>query len=268
MKKKLGIPIPGEHGAWAVLYASFAVGWAASDPAFDVKIILLLISVSGLFLSHEPLVKLLRARKHGAPSENRLHWVKWMGIYLSAALLAGAILLFVYQRWILLAGGLLAAVLFSIHLRLAFRRRDRNLAGEVLGIMGLTLTAPAVAITAVGHVDSRALLVWLSCILYFASGIFYVKMRVSHRLKPVHFSLRKRQCLAYHAVLLVLLIVASILLQLPALMLLGFVPIITRAVWHAFRPGGTLDLKQIGYREVLYTVIFAICSGVGWIVAG
>jgi len=268
MKKKLGIPIPGEHGAWAVLYASFAVGWAASDPAPDMKIFLLLIAVTGLFLSHEPLVKLLRARKHGAPLENRRHWLKWMGIYLSAALLAGAILLLVYQRWILLAGGLLAAGLFSIHLRLAFRRQDRNLAGEVLGIMGLTLTAPAVAVTAVGHLDSRALLVWLSCVLYFASGIFYVKMRVSHRLKPIHFTLRKRQCLAYHTTLLILLIGASIGFHLPALMLLGFVPIIARAFWHAFRPGGTLDLKKIGYREVLYTVIFAICSSAGWIAAG
>ena len=263
--RKLGVPVPGEHGAWAVLYASFVVGWAAAGADLDLRIAILLTTITGLFLAHEPLIKILRSRKHGAPEQNRRHWLAWLGIYLSMAFVGGGILLLFYRLWLLLAIGLAAAILFSVHLHLAFRRRDRSLAGEILGVMGLTLAAPIAGITAESHGAVQTLLVWASCGLYFSSGIFYVKMRVSQHLKPGHFPIRRFQCLAYHTVLLVLLMIASATLHLPVLALLGFVPIILRAFWHALRPAGSLDLKEIGYREVFYTVIFTVTSGAGWI---
>ncbi|MEJ2146180.1 MAG: YwiC-like family protein [Acidobacteriota bacterium] len=124
------VPIPHEHGAWAVLYSSFLVGWAATG-RLHLTVIFLLTATTSLFLAHEPLIKLIRARKYGA----RL---------------------------------LVCAFRFNIS--------------------------------------------WLP--------------------------------------------------------LLGFLPILGRGFWHAFRSEGSLNLRRIGYLEVLYTILFTILMGAGVLVDG
>ncbi|MEJ2076523.1 MAG: hypothetical protein P8Z74_00735 [Acidobacteriota bacterium] len=58
---------------------------------------------------------------------------------------------------------------------------------------------------------------------------------------------------------------SSSLLWLP---LLGFLPILGRGFWHAFRSEGSLNLRRIGYLEVLYTILFTILMGAGVLVDG
>ena len=43
--------------------------------------------------------------------------------------------------------------------------------------------------------------------------------------------------------------------------LLGYVPILARSFWYVARPQKKLDLKQIGWSEVVYSVIFLIAAG-------
>lgn len=261
------IPIPHEHGAWAVLYASFAVGWAASAH-LSIVVLWLLVAATGLFLAHEPLIKLLRSRRHGAPQENLRHWRKWLVVFAAPAIASGLLLVAYYRLWSLASFGLLAAALFCVHLYLASRRRDRSIAAELLGIAGLTATAPAVYAGLEGGVDWTACLLWTLCILYFGSGVFYVKMRVSQKLKPQEFGSRRSQCLGYHILILLLLLVFALRFGLPWLPLLGFVPILGRAFWYAFRTDRSLNLRKIGYLEVLYTILFTILTGAGALVSG
>ncbi len=264
---KLKVPIPHEHGAWAILYASFVVGWAAAA-SLSLIVLLILIATTGLFLAHEPLIKLLRGRRHGARPENLRHWFNWLAIFAVPALAAGLILLLYYRLWLLAIFGGTAGVLFCVHLYLAAQRQDRSAFGELLGIAGLTLTAPGVYAGVEGRVDWTALIVWSLCLLYFGSGVFYVKMRVSRNLKPKEFGSRRSQCLGYHFLVLAILCVLALGLGLPWILLLGFVPILGRAFWHAFRSGGPLNLRRIGYLEVLYTIVFTILTGAGSLISG
>ncbi len=266
-RSNLKIPIPHEHGAWAVLYASFAVGWAASARISPV-VLWLLIAATGLFLAHEPLIKLLRSHRHGARRENLRHWRQWLLVFSLPAVASGLLLLVHYRLWSLAVFGLVAATLFCVHLYLASRRKDRSILAELLGIAGLTATAPAVYTGMEGSIGWTAVVLWFLCVLYFGSGVFYVKMRVSRKLKPREFENRRSQCLGYHLLILVLLIVFALRFGLPWLPLLGFVPILGRAFWYAFRPGGSLNLRRIGYLEVFYTILFTLLMGAGALVSG
>jgi hypothetical protein len=38
--------------------------------------------------------------------------------------------------------------------------------------------------------------------------------------------------------------------------MLGFAPVLGRAFWYAFRPATVLNLKQVGWTEVAYSIWF------------
>jgi hypothetical protein len=250
-----------------VLYSSFLVGWAAAGK-LNPTVVFLLTATTALFLAHEPLIKLLRAHKHGARVDNVRYWRKWLTIFSALAVSAGLVLLLHYGRWVLLAPTAVAAAVFSVHVFQVVHRKDRSTASELLGIAGLTAASAVAYVGLEGRLEATAFLIWGFCLLYFGSGVFYVKMRISRKLKPQDFANRRNQCLAYHVAILAFLLLGAFRLALPWLPLLGFLPILGRAFWHAFRAEGSLNLRRIGYLEVLYTVLFTILMGAGALVSG
>lgn len=260
---KYPVPLPREHGAWAILYGSFLTGFAAAW-TLDLKILLFLMVVSGVFLSHEPLVKLIRSLKHGGQPELIRWWSFWLTAELTAVALAGSILLIHYQLFVLLPIGLVVAMLFGVHLKLSAGRKDRSVTGELLGIVGLTASGPSAYLVGVGNFDAAFWLIWSLNFLYFASGIFYVKMRVSRFLKPALFKRRARDCVIYHSLQGILLAAGALSGWIPWMMLLAFAPIIVRAFWHTFHSEKQLNIKRIGYSEVLFTVTFIVLFVFSW----
>ena len=53
-----------------------------------------------------------------------------------------------------------------------WKNRVRSVAGELVGICGLTLTAPLAHYAAVGEIQLLGLWLWALCILYFSSSVF------------------------------------------------------------------------------------------------
>lgn len=250
-----------------MLYSSFLVGWAAAGK-LNPTVAFLLTAATALFLAHEPLIKLLRARKYGARAENIRYWRKWLTVFSALAVSAGLVLLLHYGLWVLLVPAAAAGAVFSVHVFQVVNRQDRSASSELLGIAGLTAASAAAYVGLEGHLQATAFLIWGFCLLYFGSGVFYVKMRISRELKPQHFENRRNQCLGYHVAILVVLLICAFRFGIPWLPLLGFVPILGRAFWHAFHAGGSLNLRRIGYLEVLYTIFFTILMGAGALVSG
>jgi hypothetical protein len=255
---RLQPPMPKEHGAWAMLYAPLliAIGFAGR---FDTPVWLFIAVVTLAFLAHEPVATL--ARFHGAPlaRKERLQQARlWLIIYAILAAPACALLLFFYNRWHLLTMGVLLMVLFGLHTYLTSKRIERQFTGEFLGVLSLTLTAPAAYYVALGRIDKLGLLLWLFNLLYFSSAIFYVKMRVSRSVKRSNADLLTWQCAGYH-----LLLLAGITLIVwrgwfSALVLLAFLPAIGRA-FSAMRPEeNRLNLKRLGIAEIGYTVAYVL----------
>ncbi len=252
------MPIPKEHGAWAVLYASFLSG-AASVGRFEMEILFFWVVVTALFLARHPLSRLARLRAVGPIDADKFnYWMYWFVIYLGVGLAATVPLLFYYQLWYLIPMGSVAVLVLLAHPYLSGKRAERRLLGEFLGVFGLTLAAPGAYYVMQGRLDDVGLLLWFWNLLYFTSGIFYVKMRVGCFARKPDAHLLLWQCAFYHLLLLFLVTTCVWWGGVSPLFLIAFLPIVVRAfVGMLIRRRG-LNLKRIGYAEIGFTVIFVV----------
>jgi len=265
MKNRGKAPVPREHGAWFVLFGSVLVGTAAAGRMGE-ELLLFASSVFFLFLAREPLSKLLRTRLRPAPRDREKRWKQWLAVELLLATLTGLPLLLVYRRWELLWFAGLGIGMFAIHLWWAERRLDRTLTAQLLGMVGLTAAAPA-AVTALRQADSGLLLtVWMICSLYFASGVFYVRMRVAAAVKPARWPQNRALCLGYHLLLAIAVSVLTAGSWLHDWSWLGYLPVVVRGLCHALCPAEeALNIRSLGYTEAAYSVFFVSVQAILWL---
>lgn len=253
--------LPREHGAWVILYAPALITMAGLWPVAITPCLLLLLAITGIFLGRNAIGLVMRKR---AESGTKF----WLTIYLIMAVVGTVPLLLLYHRSDLILVGGLAAVLFGIHATLLLtpsrKRLDLSQWGEVLSVGALALTAPAAYAVAVGHLGVMAWCFWFSCLLYFSSSIFFVKMLLKTVKIKGKFGWRQRwqvgrDNVIYHA--LVILIVVSVTLvqrDLGAILsIMAYLPVVARA----FKGWLTLTnklpaLKCVGVGETLYSLWF------------
>jgi len=226
--------MPREHGAWGILLIPFATAVGVSG-VFDLKVALLLASILCFFVARTSYLK-----------DN----ARWTNLLLATSFACVVPLLFLWQLWWLAAFGAVATPL-------AFRKTERSITMQLLAVCGLTLTAPAAWYTATLQIDRRAWLLWLLNALYFAGGVFYVKMHVAAAVG------RK----AFESLLEKLRFGASVLVYYGALAILGvilwpvtlaYAPVVVRAVAGVCRLSPTLRIKRLGWTEVGYSIAFAV----------
>lgn len=216
-------PMPREHGAWGILLIPFATAVGVAG-AFDLKVALLLAGVLCFYVA-------------------RTSWLKknvpWTATLLTGSIACVTPVIFVWNLPWLAAFGVVAAPL-------AFRKTERNVAMQLLAVAGLTLTAPAAWYVATGQLDYR---LWLLNALYFAGGVFYVKMHIATAIarKPVG----RAPVMIYYGAL-----AGMVAWWWPVG--LAFVPVIVRAFVGAARVSPVLRIKRLGWTEVAYSVVFAV----------
>ena len=255
--------LPKEHGAWALLYGPFLLTMAALG-RFEVRVLAFFLTFTALFLAHEPLSKLVRSARHGAPRSQLIYWKRWLAVYLGVALTAGLYLLWQYRLWDLVPLGLLIITLLLLHLYLIRERREKAVWGELLGVVGLSATAPATYYVMEGRWDETCILLWFLSFLYFTSGIFYVKMKVSRFIKSAGPRNRVRHCIVYHVFLFVTLLLLSWSGFISPLLILAYVPIITRAFVGVSAREERLNIRKIGYTELAHTCLFLALFTLLW----
>ena len=256
-------PIPKEHGAWALLYGPFLLALAV-QPSFEPRVIALFAAISALFLAHEPLSKLARTSRHPVPRPRSRHWRLWLWVYLTVAVISGAYLLWRHHLWLLIPLGLAVGFLLIIHLILVVRRKERSVAGELTGVMGLTASAPITSYVVTGLLDRTSVLLWVLTLLYFASGIFFVKMKISRFTKPADYRNRVRQCFGYHTFVCLALFLLVWCESIPPLLSLAYLPILVRAFAGILSKEERLNVRRIGYTELMHTVLFLVLFGLWW----
>jgi hypothetical protein len=250
------LKLPKEHGAWAMLYVPFAVGALVAWSA-PLRLLLLAVSVTFVFIARESLLIWWRARGRGRQNDEALRFTV---SYLALAGVFGAPLLLVYHLYWFIAMGLAALVLLAINARQAVRREDRTIGGEMMAIAGLTLTAPAAFYAARGAFDVDALWLWVLCAVYFASSVFYVKLRVN-TISPRMNEARRQawwRCAFYHAFLLASLLVLALTGNLNLFAFAAFAPVLTRSFWYLARPERRINLRRVGWLEMVYSLVFLV----------
>lgn len=219
-------PVPREHGAWGILLIPFATAVGVAG-VWNLPVALLLVSVLCFYLARTSYLK------------RQLRWTVLLLAGSSAALLP---LVLVGKRWWLLAVG--AAVV-----PLAFRPTTRGLRAQLLAVAGLTLTAPAAWYAATGDLGGQAWRLWLLNALYFAGGVFYVKMHIAAASARGANKWRLgAPTLGYHGALAV---VAALWWPVGAALL----PAIARAVWGTATLSPRLRIKRLGWSEVVVSLV-------------
>lgn len=261
MSLRSRLKLPKEHGAWAMFYVPFVLGIFVAG-RFNLAVLLLLLASTAMFISRESLLVWWRARKRGRQTQASIEAGRLLLVYFAIAALTGLPLLLVYRFLWLVPMCLFGAALLVLNGWQATDFEDRTVPSEVIAIIGMTMTAPAAYSVANGLWKPTALWLWVLSAAYFASSVFYVKLRVTelHAKNPKDKTQARWRCVVYHGFLLAALVVLAVTRSLPFFALLAFAPVLARTAWSLIKPAGQLNLKRIGIAEIIYSLIFLIFS--------
>lgn len=250
------LKLPREHGAWGMLYVPMLTGLLAAG-SFPTPVLLLALSATLVFIARESLLAWWRAKvwKRDSAGNGRRS-----AIYLGLGALCAAPLILAYRLYLLIPIGVAGTAALAANAWQAGRREDRTTLAEVLAILGLTLTAPATYYVARGSWSVTALWLWGFNLAYFASSVFYIKLRVLtlHARREEDRQRMRFYCGAYHSFLLIGLVVLAVTRDASLFVLIAFVPVILRAFWSVLRPANDLNLRRIGLLEIAYSVVFLV----------
>lgn len=263
VRKVRKVMLPREHGAWAMLLVPYLVGMAIT--AFSLQTWLGFSGIIFLFLARPPLILLLKRKivndSYG-PGAGKL-------LVSAIAPLGAAVGLFVwmmvrYKLWGLFFIGGMALVLFILHVRWVIRRQERSVAGELLGIAMLTLTAPLAFYLGSIELNYQAGWLWLLNAAYFGTSVFYIKMKIraqvfKKRLRPSeHYRwLLARTSIIYVVLLVMITNLLAVLGLIPGLAPLAFIPVFAH-VFYGAKTLGELKIKREGIMQTLLSVMFAV----------
>ena len=201
------ILFPNEHGAWAMLFTAFLLGWLAA-PEVSWRPLYLFPAAVGAFLTRYPLSLYFKKRRVARTRKISLNQEKkWFLIYALLTLIVFIPLLWPLQWWWLFIFGGLSSIAFMIHLRSIKRREERKLIVEITAMIGISFLVPAASYASLLHWDWTILIVWGFFILFFTQRI--VTIRSQLRSDKVQRSDIKKvgiRELAYSAVFLVVVI--------------------------------------------------------------
>lgn len=253
--------MPAEHGAWGIWTVPL-LSAALVGGAWNVPLLLYAVCALGLFL--------LRGSVEAQGGWREIRQPAHLAL---AALIAacGAALLVYYQRvelaWVLAGGLVIYAAQEMIVRRHAGARGEertekRSLAAELVGVVLLSLAAPAAWIAARGRMDRQAVAVWLLNVLFFLGGVLYVKYRVRGLLSHRKFdSWGERLAFAwpvfvYHTLLLVFLAGWIWVADATVMLAIAFLPAVLRANGLVFQLGERFPIKRLGWMEMAQSVAF------------
>jgi hypothetical protein len=259
----LGRPIvPREHGAWAVLYGSLLVGLGVAGRV-SVPVLLFLVGMTACAFANGPLALLVRPLGGPGQVARRRQSVLWILIYGAVAIATFLPLVTVFRMTFLVPFGMGAVFFVVVRAYQLREREDRSLAGALTGMAGITLAAPAAHAVAVGGAQPVGAMLWGLCILFFGSGIFYVRMRVQGMLAvrqgaPARANPARLPCILYHALLLVAIPLLAVWEVVPWTVLVAFAPAVWRAGVGLRRDEARLELRRLGWSEVALTSSFIL----------
>ena len=257
---------PAEHGAWGILVAPFlsaaAVGASTGPDAGGWNLPLLLCGVCLLALF------LLRGSLAGREARTAIREPAHL-VLASLVLVTAHVLVLYYGRWQLIGLGHAAGFLYVIQRRLAAsnsveRKEKHSLQAELIGVVLLSLSAPAAWISAQGGMSFTGVQVWLLNLLFFLGGVLYVKYRVrgiaAHRqFAGVSDKLAFAWPVVIYHVLMAAFLASSIVQHwFPVAVLLAFVPGILRANALLLHLGRRFAIRRLGWTEVAHSLVFGV----------
>jgi hypothetical protein len=266
---KLGkFPPPTQHGAWAMWLVPAIMGAVLAN-RWRWSVLLVLLGFMLIFLAHQPAVRAMRRWKHRRMlDENSINWALVLG-----GLGAGELgVLFIFnQLWYALFFGLIVALTLLFHVRLTLNKKHTSVPGEIIGVLGLTASAPLMYLYLYETLDARGWVLWAVNMLYFSGSVYYVKLKL--RYQPAHeepkFILKLRASLplvVYTAFVFIFMISVTALRNYSWYFVVAFIPFLIKSLFGIVTWNTRQDLKawRIGVNEIIHAVLFATLSIIGF----
>lgn len=244
------------------------MGVAASG--MNVSVLLLAVVALAVFWLRTPVESLLGTTPMKAQSreERRTVWsvVLTLSGVASACLIA---LLWGGKNIALLPLGGIVALLFFVQTAIMRMGRKFRMMAQLIGAAGLTSTAAAAYYVAVGHLDHRALLLWVANWIFAANQVHFVQLRI-HAARAGNFAEKFSRGWIFffgQIVLLIMLGSGTGSHLLPLLPSLAFLPVLARGFyWFVARPQ-PLQVRSLGWSEMKQGIAFGILLIVGMILS-
>jgi len=270
---KLGsFPIPTQHGAWAIWLIPTLMGLTLSG-VWRWSTLLVVLGFLLIFLSHQPTIRALRRwRFRKQPDANSISW---------AVLLSGSgtlllAVLFIFNRlWLAMLLGVIVTIAFSFHIILTLKKEQLSIPGEIIGIFGLTASAPLTYLYLHGTLDALGWVLWTINFLYFTGSIFYVKLRL--RIQPskpepnfVGKISTGAPLLLYSFGVLIFMASVTFIRDYSWLFFVAFIPFFCKVLWGVFKWQSNIKLKpsRVGFSELAHSIYFGCVSILGFFTPG
>ncbi len=252
---------PREHGAWGLLLVPLATGGAVGlfSAANGWPLVALTVAALALFWLRTPAESLFGSGLIRVQNQRERRSVS-LTILILAAVAACALALLFWggrDRALLLLGAAAGCAFVAQSVLRKLSRRTRMLA-QVVGTLGLTVTAPAAYYVVTGKLNRAALALWIANFLFAGNQVHFVQMRI-HSAKLNGWSEKfahGRSFLLGEVLLAIALILGWRFHLLPALATLAFLPLIYRGTAWFFEPRKPLLVRRLGWTELTHAIVF------------
>lgn len=207
------------------------------------------------FLVRQPigaLVRVWRGRARRSSVPLAAGWTAGLSVLV---VLCGVALLLLGRNALLplaIPGGI--ALLLS--LAIAALAGPRGLGLEVIGALGLALTAPGAYGALSGTLDGVALAAWIISAAHSLMGVLHVRLRVATRREQVTRGMRWSVVVS-HLVAFVGVALAGFGETIPLLLALPFGLLMARAMWVAWQVPPLENVRRFGFTEMGLSLLFA-----------
>jgi len=255
------VPIPREHGAWAVLLVPILVV-AAVLRTVNFNLLFLTVSLLLAFMAFVPAQILLR-RGWSAPANAELKRAKTWSLVYAVGCMLFALPLVLQGFWSLPLFGLIGVAAFIVSLMIS-KGSQKTILSDLFAVLGLTLSGPAAYYVLRGSTDALSAQLWLLCFLFFGSSVFYVHMKLkAASLKGVELDRTHKLSLGwlnlgYHFLMLALVGVLAALNFTNELAVVAFAPIAVHAVYGTFKLSTRVKFKNLGWALLGHSIAFVI----------
>lgn len=282
--RRRSLILPREHGAWGLLLVPMVTGAgiALRETTNIVPFLLLLATALGLFWLRTPVESLLGTSVMRAQTDEERDLVKLViaGLGAATALSLVALLWAGHNPALWLIGAAAAAAFIGQALlksmwrqpspqsrdgqieRPRSKRSIQNLRmlSEMVGTIGLTLSAPAAYYVMTGKLGPTAWMLWFANLLFAGDQIHYVQFRIhTARVEGLRAKLAHGRGFAIgQALMTAALTVACLSRLMPAVASVAFAPLLFRGWFYFVQDPKPLVVRRLGWNELTHAIAFCV----------
>ena len=253
---------PREHGAWGLLLVPLVTGGIVGiiEGGNSVPLAAFTLAALALFWLRTPLESWAGTGVLRAQTLHERQSVAVTCFVLGGVAASALSFLFARGKSDLLWLGAIAALAFVIQAVLRKLSRKTRMLSQIVGSIGLTVTAPSAYYVVSGRLDRNAWALWIANIFFAGNQIHFVQLRIhSVRLSGWAEKLKNGRDFLIGEVLLVAALIFTWRFHiLPAPATFAFLPLLVRGSAWFFEGQKPLAVRRLGWTELAHAVVFGI----------